>query len=116
MATLHKVFLVILIFLAVASGLTKILLMPQDVEFFGRFGFTSPLLVAFGASQVIGGVLMAFPKTRALGAVIVLITFSISAVMLYLAGNLPVTFVTVAAIVLLGDVIRRNINRQKSGS
>jgi hypothetical protein len=40
--------LAILTLLAVSSGITKILLMPQDVNFFGKFGFSDPILIAFG--------------------------------------------------------------------
>ena len=67
--------LVLLIFLSILSGVTKVALMPEDVEFFGRYGFSSPLLIAFGATQLIGGVLMPFRKTRFVGAAIVAVTF-----------------------------------------
>jgi len=70
--------LVLLIFLSILSGVTKVALMPEDVEFFGRYGFSSPLLIAFGATQLIGGVLMPFRKTRFVGAAIVAVTFLIS--------------------------------------
>ena len=47
------------------------MLMPQDVEFFGKYGFTNPILIAYGAAQVIGGILLIIQKARFVGAVIV---------------------------------------------
>ena len=91
----------ILVFLAVSSGVTKVMLMPQDVEFFGKYGFTNPMLVLFGAIQVIGGLMLIYFRTRIAGAVIVSVTFAISAVILILAGSIPAAIATLAALVLL---------------
>lgn len=98
--------LAILTLLAVSSGLTKILLMQQDVEFFGRYGFSNPLLVAFGAVQLIGGILLPFRKTRLTGAAIVASTFLVSLVILLMDGNIPVSIVTAIATVLLVVVMK----------
>lgn len=106
------VILAILVFLAVSSGVTKIALMQQDVEFFGKYGFTDPLLMLFGATQVIGGLMLTFLRTRVAGAVIVAVTFAITAVALILAGSIPTTIVTLVAIGLLGLIIRQSLARQ----
>ena len=45
-----NIILAILVFLALAAGVTKIMLMPQDVEFFGKYGFTNSILIAYGAT------------------------------------------------------------------
>lgn len=100
--------LVLLIFLSILSGVTKVALMPEDVEFFGRYGFSSPLLIAFGATQLIGGVLMPFRKTRFVGAAIVAVTFLISLGILLMDGNIPVSIVTAVATLLLGIVMKRS--------
>ena len=92
----------ILVFLAVSSGITKIMLMEQDVVFFGKYGFTNPILVAFGITQLVGGLMMFARKTRLLGAAIVAITFVISAVLLILEGTVVPTLVTLVALVFLG--------------
>lgn len=93
--------LAVLTFLALASGLTKILLLQQDVEFFGRYGLSNLRLVAFGAVQLIGGVLLPFRKTRFTGAAIVASTFLMSLVILLMDGNIPVSMVTAIATLLL---------------
>jgi hypothetical protein len=99
--------LTILVFLALSSGITKIILMPEDVEFFGQYGFTNPVLIAYGGVQLIGGILLAMPKTRVIGALVVALTFLVSAVVLALAGNIPVTIVTLVCVFLLIVIARK---------
>ena len=103
-----NVILILLTLLAVASGVTKITLMQQDVEFFGKYGFSEPLLIAFGAVQLIAGIMMLFTKTRFPGAAIVAITFLVSLLLLLLEGNIPVSIVTAIATLLLGMVMKQS--------
>jgi hypothetical protein len=98
--------LAVLVFLAVSSGITKIALMQQDVDFFGKYGFTNPILIAFGAVQLTGGVLLPFRKTRIVGAAIVATTFLISLVVLLMEGNILVSIATIVATLLLGVVMK----------
>ena len=112
MQILLKVNLVILILLATSSGITKIMLMPQDAAFFGKYGFTDPLLITYGASQFIGGLMLIMKKTRFLGAVIVAITFFISAVVLILDGNILFTVVTFIALLMLGVVMKQSLKKE----
>ena len=100
------IILVILMFLAISSGITKIVLMQQDVDFFGKYGFSNPILIAYGTVQLIGGVLLPFRKTRFVGAAIVATTFLISLVVLLIEGNIPVSIATIVATLLLGVVMK----------
>lgn len=108
------IILVLLVFLAISSGITKIALMQQDVEFFGKYGFSNPILIAYGATQLIGGALLPFKRTRFCGAAIVAITFLISLVVLLMDGDIPVSIVTLVATLLLGVVMKQNWNRPAS--
>lgn len=108
MKAVSTIILILLTLLAVSSGITKILLMQQDVNFFGKYGFSDPILIAYGLVQLIGGVLLIFTKTRFVGAVIVAVTFLISLVVLLLEGNIPVSIVTVVATLLLGVVMKQS--------
>jgi hypothetical protein len=108
MRMVSTVVLVLLIFLSIFSGVTKVALMPEDVQFFGGYGFSNPALISFGATQLIGGVLMAFRKTRFVGAAIVAVTFLVSLVLLLMDGNLPMSMVTAMATLLLGIVMKRS--------
>ena len=104
-----KVALAVLVFLAVSSGITKIILMEQDVEFFGSYGFTNSMLVAFGVTQLIGGCLLVIQRTQLVGASIVAITFAISAALLIMEGNVLFTVFTFIALTLLGLLARQNL-------
>ena len=105
--------LVVLILLAVLSGFTKVALMQQDVNFFGRYGFSNSLLVIYGLTQIAGGVLMVLERTRFIGAAIVAITFLISLVVLIMDDNIPVSIVTAVATLLLVMVMYQSrINPQ----
>ena len=111
MNILLTVNLVILVFLATSSGITKIMLMPQDVEFFGGFGFTNPILMLYGASQIIGGIMLIMQKTRFAGGIIVAITFAISAVVLIMAEKVGLTVLTFIALFMLGVVMKQSYNK-----
>ena len=106
MKKLLYVLLAVLVFLAVSSGVTKLMLMPQDVEFFGKYGFTNPILMAFGALQVLGGILLILPKARPIGAVFIAITFLGSAALLLMDGNFVVAAITVVVVAVLGFVVK----------
>ena len=108
MKTVSTIILAVLILLAVSSGITKILLMQQDVEFFGKYGFSNPILVVYGLVQLIGGLLLVFKRTRFFGAAIVAITFLISLVVILMEGNIPVGIATVIATLLLGVVMKQS--------
>jgi len=99
---------VVLIFLAVFSGIAKIVLFHEDVEFFSRYGFSSSMLMAFGAAQVLGGVLLPFRKTRFLGAAVVAVTFLVSFVLLLMDGKVSMSIVAAVATLLLGLVMKRS--------
>jgi len=108
MKVVFTIILLVLILLALSSGISKVLLMPQEVEFFGKYGFSNPLLLAFGLVQVIGGLLMIFTRTRFAGAALVAITFLISLAVLLMAGNIPVAVVTLIAALLLGVIMKQS--------
>ena len=108
MKAVSTIILAILILLAVSVDITKILLMEQDVNFFGKYGFSNPILVVYGLVQLIGGLLLVFTKTRFVGAAIVAITFLISLIVLLMEGNIPVSIATVIATMLLGVVMKQS--------
>lgn len=116
MKLVSSLILVVLVLLAMMSGFAKATLVQQEVEFFGRYGFSNPTLVAFGLAQVCGGLLMVFRKTRFAGAAIVAITFLISLVFLLIEGNHTVSAATIVAIVLLGVILKQNWKTASSES
>lgn len=111
MNILPKLNLVILVFLATSSGIAKIILMPQEVEFFGSYGFTNPILISYGVMSLIGALLLIANKTRLYGAIIVSIVFFISAVVLILDKNIPFTIFTFIALLMLGLVMKQSLKK-----
>ena len=108
MKAVSTTIVVLLVLLAVSSGIAKILLMEQDVVFFAKYGFSNPILITYGLTQLFGGLLMIVAKTRLAGAITVAITFLVSLVLLLIEGNIPVSIITVVATLLLGVVIKQN--------
>jgi len=64
MKVFFNIVLFILVFLAVFSSITKIMLVQKNVEFFGDYGFTNPVLITYGVIQLARGILLAFSKTH----------------------------------------------------
>ena len=108
MKAISAIILVILVLLAMLSGITKIMLMQQEVDFFGKYGFSNSVLVAFGIAQALGGLLMIVAKSRFAGAAIVATTFAVSLALLLVEGNIPVSIVTLVAMVLLAVVMKQS--------
>jgi len=105
---LWNLVIAVLALLAVSSGIAKIMQMPQDVEFFGRYGFNSSMVIGFGVLQLVGGVLLVFKKTRITGSVIVFLTFLLSLVFLLLDANLPFSIASIFAMIALAAVVVRS--------
>ena len=100
------ILLAMLTLLAVSSGIAKIALMPSEVEFFGRYGFSDPMLIAFGVAQLIGGILLPLKRTRFAGATVVACTFLVSLGILLIDGNIAISIVTAIATLLLFLVMK----------
>ncbi|NKB32891.1 MAG: hypothetical protein GKR91_07315 [Pseudomonadales bacterium] len=102
-----NIILGILVLLSVSSGVTKVLLMEQDVEFFGSYGFTNPILITFGALQILGGLMLLISKLRLAGALLVSVTFIISLVVLVLEQSIVPGLLTLISLALLAYLIRQ---------
>ena len=102
----YAILLVALALLAALSGFTKILLMPQDVEFFGQYGFSDPMLIAFGIAQLLGGILLPVKTTRFVGAAVIASTFLVSLTLLLIDGNIPVRIITGIVTLLLFGIMK----------
>ncbi|MBT8081130.1 MAG: DoxX family protein [Gammaproteobacteria bacterium] len=101
-----SILLLLLTALAVLSGIAKIALIPNDVEFFGRYGFSDFMLITFGAVQLTGGILLPWKRTRLVGSTVVALTFLVSLTILIVDGNIPVSIVTAVATLLLFVVMK----------
>ena len=86
MKIVNLILLGILILLSIATGVTKLIQLPEEMELFRNAGFPDVLTMVFGVIQVLGGILLIPSKTRTYGAIIMLITFVIATVVVFMKG------------------------------
>lgn len=100
MALVRKILLVVLILLSFATGITKLIQMPAEMDLFQGVGWPVWLTLAFGAVQVAGGALLVSMRTRPIGAWIMIATFAIASIVVFQAGMLVFGLVSLLFIVL----------------
>lgn len=101
MKFIWTIVVILLALLAIASGVAKVMLMPQEVDFFGAYGVSNTALMVFGAAQIAGGAMLPFNKTRFVGAAVTAATFLVSLIFLILSGNVIMSVITAVVTVLL---------------
>ncbi len=77
----------LIVLLSLSSGASKVMLISQETAFFGRFGFSDIHIVMIGICQIVGGILVVFPRTRKFGALLVGLTFLLSSILIFKDGN-----------------------------
>lgn len=112
-----KIFIVAAIaLLSIAAGLAKVMQSPQEIEFLQGLGLSVLLIMVFGAVQVAGGVLLAPKKTRMTGAVLVTLGFALSAMLIFIGGNVVFGLMSLIPAVLAAMIVYQTmgITRKKS--
>ena len=79
---------IIIILLSLAAGIAKTMQMPQEIGFFEDAGLSLTLMVPLGVLQLIGGLMLAVPKTRKAGAIVVGLCFLASAITIFKTGQI----------------------------
>jgi len=105
MKVFFKVVLVVTILLSIATGVFKLLQQEADIQLFQVLGFNAVWTTILGAVQVLGGVLMIFPKYRAVGAYIMIPTFMIASLAVFMNqmwvfGIISLIFIAMALLVV----------------
>ena len=103
METLKTVNLVLLILLSITAGM--VMQMPEDMKFFQDAGFSDTLIIFFGAAHLTGGILLVFPEMRKLGAIIMVVTFCILTIIIFISGKIAFGFFSILPILIAGIVI-----------
>lgn len=85
---LNILIIAIVLLLSIAAGLAKVMQAPQEMEFLQSFGLSSALIMVFGLVQISAGVLIIPARTRMPGAVMAALAFAVSAVLIFISGNL----------------------------
>ena len=80
--------------LSIAAGGAKVALVPQEAEFLAQFGFGDLATRAFGAIQVLSGLLAIWPATRLPGLLLAAAGFGVSAALIFSTGDVGFGFVS----------------------
>ena len=102
MRWLKTMTIVIIVLLSIAAGIPKVMQMPQELEFLQAIGFGPIVVSLLGVVQIVGGLLLACPKWRFAGAVIVTAAFLVSAIALFAIGNALFGAVSLLPVLLSG--------------
>ena len=91
--------------LSIATGVYKLLQQEADIELFKAIGFNEITIIVFGLIQLIGGVLLIPNKTRKLGAYIMILTFIIASVAVFVNNMMVFGIVSLLFIVMAYFVV-----------
>jgi len=78
---------------------------PEEAAFFRGLGLNLFIMQIFGATQIIGGLLLGHPKTRFWGALLTTLMFCLSTIMIFLAGQIQFALVSLLPVVLSGVIL-----------
>ena len=94
--------LAIVVLLSLLAGGAKIMSMPQEVQFFAAAGIDAMWLLPLGILQAFGGLLAVFGRSRVAGSICMALGFLVSAITIYLTGNLPFALFSLLPVLLCG--------------
>jgi hypothetical protein len=100
-----RILAVVLALLSAAAGAAKVALVPEEVEFLNGLGFSEVAIFVFGGIQIVGGLLLLVPRFAVAGSVPVLLAFTLSAVLLFLDGNVVFAGISVVPAALTAFVV-----------
>lgn len=112
MKILKNVNLVLITLLSITAGISKIILTPQEVEFFQNAGLGEPVVIIFGIVQMIVGVLLIIGKVRKWGAIFVALMFALSTIMIFINGMIGFGVFSILPIILTGFIIRESLRKE----
>lgn len=104
----------LLALLSLGSGFAKLLQSPQEMAFLSQFGLSVTIILAFGSLQLVGGICLAIPISRRLGAAVVGLCFGISMCLLGLSGQLLFAAVSLLPVALSLWVFMVSVTTQRS--
>lgn len=91
--------------LSIAAGLAKVMQVPEEMTFLTGLGLDNTMIFIFGAIQIVGGILLAIPKSKMYGSVIVAISFLGSAILVLVGGNFTFGIVSMLPVVITGFIV-----------
>jgi uncharacterized membrane protein YphA (DoxX/SURF4 family) len=108
MKIFQMILLIILVLMSAAAGAAKAMQMPQETVFFEDAGLSLGLLVPLGVLQIIGSIMLAVPKTRKPGAIIVALCFLASALTIFKTGQIGFGLISLLPVAAAAFLYTRN--------
>jgi len=105
MKIFNSILIAIIALLSIAAGLAKLMQVPEEIKFLESFGFSIALISTYGICQILGGVLLVLPKTRVVGAIVTIVAFTLSTVLIFISGKFTFGLVSIVPIVLVSMVV-----------
>jgi hypothetical protein len=106
MRILQVILLAIVVLLGLGSGIAKVMLLPDEVAFFGKTGLTELGIQILGTIQMIAALMLPFRKACLLGGFILGITFLISTALIFTSGKVFFGMFSILPIALLVLILR----------
>lgn len=114
MKIVNIVIVVLITVLSIAAGFAKVMQVPEEMAFLQGLGLSSTLIVIFGLVQIVGGLGLVLVKTRLFGAILTTLGFAISAVLIFVDGNLSFGLFSLLPVALAGSIIYQSLSGKKS--
>ena len=109
MKILNITLIAIMALLSIAAGLAKVMQVPEEMTFLTGLGLSNTMIFIFGAIQIVGGILLAIPKSKMVGSVTVIIAFLVSAILVFVSGNFTFGIVSMLPVVITGFIIYQTL-------
>ena len=114
MKIINIVLVALMALLSVVAGLAKVMQVPEEMAFLSGLGLDNTMILIFGITQVVGGILLAIPKTKLFGAVTVVFTFLISAILVLVSGNLTLGIVSMLPVAITSYIVYQTLKRARN--
>ena len=85
---LSTILIVVIVTMGFGAGMAKILVLPNEVEFFSKVGLNEAMLITFGSFQLLGSILFIPSKTRIAGGLLLTLLFGISSILIIRTGSI----------------------------
>ncbi len=105
MKAIQKINLVLLILISLGAGAAKLLQEPTEMQYFMDAGIGLNALLLLGGVQILAGILLIFHNVRRRGAVVAVVTFLVSTIIIFINGQIAFGAFSLLPILMAGYVI-----------
>jgi len=106
MKVLLKINWILITLLSISTGVFKVLQQEADLQLFAQIGFGATATTIVGIVQLAGGIMLIIPKTRMIGACIMIPTFVIATIAVFANGLIIFGIVSLMFILMAGLVFK----------